>query len=210
MQNCLSILKVNLKHNLVYHILCCIILLSLSPLFIGTENLEQLQTIHVVEKYLSLIGIILLTTVFLPDTNNEIRELILSKKVSSIKIIGLRIIQAIFFILIIGFGFFVYLKIGNCEFNLPLLYFDFFANSIFLGSIALLLFSIFDQPVIAYMIPFMYFVANIFIDSKIFSSWYLFSKQEVAINEKIILIITGFIFILIAILCRVKKVNNLF
>ena len=210
MENCLSILKVNLKHNLVYHILCCIILLSLAPLFIGTENLEQLQTIHVVEKYLSLIGIILLTTVFLPDTNIEIRELILSKKVSSIKIIGLRIIQAIFFILIIGFGFFVYLKIGNCEFNLPLLYFNFFANSIFLGSMALLLFSIFDQPVIAYMIPFMYFVANIFIDSKIFSSWYLFSKQEVAINEKIILIITGFIFILIAILCRVKKVNNLF
>ena len=185
MGNYLSILKVNLKHNLGNHILCCIFLLALAPLVMSTKNLEQVKTIIVIEKFASLIGIVLFISVFLPDTNIETRELILTKKTAYSNIIVLRIFQAILFLVILAFMFLIYLNMGNCEFDLKSMFLIFIANSIFLGSLGLLIFSVFDQPVMAYMVPILYFIANIFSDSKLFSYWYLFTKDDVDYTNKI-------------------------
>ena len=210
MGNYLSILKVNLKHNLGYHILCCIVLLSLAPIFMSTKNLEQIQTIIVIEKYASLIGIILMITVFMPDTNIEIRELTLTKKISNFTIIVIRGLQALIFIVILSIAFLIYLKINYCLFDFKIILLVFFANSIFLGSLGMLIFSIFNQPVMAYMFPIFYFITNIFSDSKVFSYWYLFSQEFIIYENKMVILISALIIIVISIFFRLKKNGSSF
>ena len=67
----------------------CIWLL-LTPVLVGTENLDQQGAAVPLEMFVALIGIILLTPVFLPEQNAEIHDLVASKYVSVLRIYLIR------------------------------------------------------------------------------------------------------------------------
>ena len=67
MEKYLQIEKVNLKYHIPLHVLVCILLLAVSPLFLGVENLSAEDTSKVLERYAALTGIIMMTPVFLPE-----------------------------------------------------------------------------------------------------------------------------------------------
>ena len=71
--------KTNLKYHVPLHILVCVILLGVSPLLMGVENLSAVDSAKALERYVALIGIIMLTPVFLPEQDIEIRELVYAK-----------------------------------------------------------------------------------------------------------------------------------
>ena len=58
MERYLQIEKVNLKYNVPLHILICVLLLLVSPLLMGVENLKAEDTAKVLEVYAALMGII--------------------------------------------------------------------------------------------------------------------------------------------------------
>ena len=68
--------KVNLKHNIPLHAAVCLLVLLVSPLLLGVENLGEQDSAKVLEIYVALIGIVLIPPVFLPEQNAEIRGLV--------------------------------------------------------------------------------------------------------------------------------------
>ena len=59
MERYLQIGKVNLMHNVLWHLLACALLLCASPLVLGTSNLGERDTAKVLEMFVALIGIIM-------------------------------------------------------------------------------------------------------------------------------------------------------
>jgi hypothetical protein len=76
----LNIAKVNLRFNLLPHIILATLMCVIAPGFMGTRYLDSYQVAKIVEVYLSLIGIVLLLPVFVPDMNRDIRDLLSSKR----------------------------------------------------------------------------------------------------------------------------------
>ena len=65
MERYLQIGKVNLTHNVLWHLLACALLLCASPLVLGISNLGERDTAKVLEMFVALIGIIMIPSVFL-------------------------------------------------------------------------------------------------------------------------------------------------
>ena len=105
MERYLKIGAVNVKYNLGLHILVSILLALVAPLFMGIRNLQQADVAKIMEIYLSLIGIILLVPVFLPDMNRDIRDLIYSKKEPVPILHFIRILEALVIMAVIGILF---------------------------------------------------------------------------------------------------------
>ena len=62
----LEIAKTNLRHNSLLSIVAAVLLCLITPLLIGTANLDRNSAAMPLEMFVSLIGIVLLTPVFQP------------------------------------------------------------------------------------------------------------------------------------------------
>lgn len=194
-----------MKHNLGLHMLVCVLLTVVSPLFMGIENLPETSVAKIMEVYLSLIGLILLVPTFLPDMNKDIRDLIYSKKEPAAVLHCIRVLEAVAVMVMIGILFLSLLKAGNCQFHFKTMFYTLMANGLFLGGMGMLVFAFFEQPVFSYMIPMVYYVVNYGAGRKQLGKFWLFSMQGGSIEEKHYLISAGLLFIVGAIIIRKLK-----
>lgn len=201
MEKFLKISAVNLKHNLLPHLSVSVFLCLAAPLFIGTKNLDTYQTAKVMEGYVSLTGIVLFIPVFIPDMNRDIRDLIASKRTPLPLLHMIRTLWALLFQLLLSLSFLLVLKGGNCVFSFGEMFYTVMANALFLGGMGMFVFSLFDQAVFAYMIPLVYYVANLG-GRKHLGNFYLFSMQSGHLTEKHYLILSGIFFMAAAIFIR--------
>ena len=201
MEKFLKISAINLKYNLLPHLLVSALLCLAAPLFIGTRNLNTYQVAKVMEAYLCLIGIVLLIPVFIPDMNKDIRDLIASKKMPMYSLHIIRTFWALLFLALMSFLFLMVLKAENCAFGFGEMFYTVMANALFLGGMGMFLFALFDQAVFAYMIPLVYYVVN-FGGRKHLGNFYLFSMQAGHFTEKHFLFAGGLILTVGAIILR--------
>jgi hypothetical protein len=173
-----------------------------APGFMGTRYLDSYQVAKIVEVYLSLIGIVLLLPVFVPDMNRDIRDLLSSKRVSMTVQQLLRLIQALFILSVIGVVFLAYLLNGSCMFHFNLMFYSFLANAIFLGGMGMFIFAVSDQIVFAYMIPFVYYMLCFAGGRQYLGNFYLFTLQYGSSVEKKYLLTAGILMILGSIVAR--------
>ena len=80
MANYLNITAINLKHNSAPHLLLAMIIALLTPVIFGISSLNAQEAAQPLEMFLSLTGIVLLTPIFLPEQNENIRDLVRSKR----------------------------------------------------------------------------------------------------------------------------------
>lgn len=204
MERYLKIVNVNWKHHLFPYVVISFFVCIAAPLFIGTENLDIYQTAKVIEMYLSLLGILLLIPVFIPDINQPAAEVIRTKKEPMITLYHIRLFQSLLFLIFFGTVFLIYLKYGGCKFSMTDGMLSFLANACFLGGIGMLAFSLTDQIVIAYMLPILYYVLNIGAGAKYLGKFYLFSMQADHLQDKFFLLIAGILCIELSI-CHKKN-----
>ncbi len=191
MERRLVIAKVSLKHNLAIYIIASLALCIATPLLMGTNNLNQMQVNSVIEKYICLVGIVLLVPMLVPDINKDIYQLVKSKK-EPIQLIKLqRIVHSLVFLMAIGLVFLYYMKQNHNQFDFVDTYIRYIANSIFLGSLGVATVSISGQLVVGYMIPLMYFAINVVGDDKWFLYWKIISEPGEGLMGKLVLIGTG-------------------
>ena len=79
MERYATIIKEQLKHNMIWQTAISLLILLLSPLVLGIENLDAGQTAKVLEMYVAVIGIILFIPIFQPEQDRDLRDLIQSK-----------------------------------------------------------------------------------------------------------------------------------
>jgi len=197
MERYLKISKMGFWHNLLPHCLIAVLMCLLAPFFMGVEGLDASKTALTLECYISLLGIILLTPVFMPEQDKNIRDLVLTKKTSVIKVYCIRLFEAISVLLVLVIIFLIFLKYGECEFPFVKMLFGTVANALFLGGIGILSYSLFDNIAIAYMIPIFYYIINFGGGSKFVGKFYLFSMARVNYMDKWYLFIVG-LFLIVA------------
>lgn len=199
MERILQIGRVNLRFNQFPHLLLSAVLLILSPLFLGVENLDPMKTAKVLEMFVALLGIILLTPIFLPEQNKEIRDLVETKYTSTVTVHCIRLLEAVFFLFLFIGVYVVVLKYNNCIFPELKFFFGTLAEAVFLGGVGLLAYSIFDQIAIAYMLPIMYYIMAIGGGKKLLQDFYPFSMMYGSYKEKLYLAAIGVLLIIMGI-----------
>lgn len=206
MERNFQIAKVSLKYNLLPHVFLCACFFFVAPAIMGIENLNVYQTAQILEVFVSLLGIILFIPQFLPDQDNDIKDLIESKKESVLKIQTIR-----FFVALLSLSFFLLIfllrfKYGGCTFVFRTFFYGTMANCIFLGGLGILIYGFVDNVAVAYMVPILYYILNYGAGKKL-GNFYLFSMARGSYDEKKYLLITGVLMVVCGIGVRVKKVG---
>ena len=187
----LEILKENTRHNIPVHAMIAILLLCFSPLVLGVENLPYEDAAKVLERYVALLGIIMLTPVFLPEQNPDLRDLIRSKYTKITAIYGIRVLEAVVLLAIL-------LHI------LPY-YGGTLAEMLFVGGLGIFGFALFDNLIAGYMIPVFYYIVAFGSGAKYLKVFYPFSMSQGSYAEKFWLLAGGLILIAAGILIRGRK-----
>ncbi|MCM1179819.1 MAG: hypothetical protein NC347_06165 [Clostridium sp.] len=184
LEQSVSILTVNWKHNLRTHMIVAVLFCVVSPLFMGVENLDEVRVAIILERYLCFLGVILMVPLFLPDTNKNIRDLIASKKVPLAGIRCFRLFEAVVFIMILLLAYLLFLKQGNCQFRFGACFFAAFSTCLFLGSLGILFYSVIDNIALAYMIPLFYYMVSTGAGVKYLDKFWLFGFSVAAAEGK--------------------------
>lgn len=205
MERYVVVARENQKHNLWIPFLICILLLLASPLFLGIENLTEPETAKVLEYYAVFISIILLPAVFLPEQDKDIRDLLSSKYMPVAKLYGIRMTQAIIYLMLLLGIYMCVLKAGNCEFAFLKLYMGELATMVFLGGMGIFFYALTDQVVVGYMIPLLYYMLNITISPNKIKGLYLFSMSIGKYEWKWTLGMAGVVLLAAGIAIRSKR-----
>ena len=205
MERYVVVARENQKHNLWIPFLICILLLIVSPLFLGIENLTEPETAKVLEYYAVFISIILLPAVFLPEQDKDIRDLLSSKYMPVAKLYGIRMTQAIIYLMLLLGIYMCVLKAGNCEFAFLKLYMGELATMVFLGGMGIFFYALTDQVVVGYMIPLLYYMLNIAISPNKIKVFYLFSMSMGKYEWKWTLGMAGVVLLAAGIAIRSKR-----
>lgn len=205
LEQCFEIAKTNWKHNLFSHCMIAALFCVLAPFVMGVKNLEESQVAKIIEFYLAFLGVILLIPLFLPDTNRDIRDLIASRKTPITTVRIIRLFEAALCLCILLVLFLSALKMGNCVFNYGQCFYAAIANSVFMGGMGLLFYSVIDNIALAYMIPILYYIISMGGGKKYLGKFWLMSFSAGSIEDKKYLLTAGVIMIAVALGIRWKR-----
>lgn len=192
----IEIAKKNLRHNSLLSIAAAVMLCLLTPLLIGTANLDLKSAAMPLEMFVSLIGIVLLTPVFQPEQNEEIHDLVCSKYCNIGKVYLIRTLYSVVVVILLICLFTVYMQTRGSDVTI-ILVFGTVANATFLGSMGMLTSALTGNTVIGYMPPFLYYALNIGMGPKL-GSFYLFSMTVGNFRAKIWLLAAGVLMITVS------------
>ena len=203
-----SIAVSNLRHNFLPHFILSVLLLLLTPFVFGTANVDAKTAAVPLEMFVSLIGIILLTPVFLPEQSGSIRDVVESKATAPVFVYSIRIGIALLSMLALIAAFGLYMKRNGCAVSLVSAVFGTFSGSVFLGALGLFVYGLSDTLIVGYMAPMVYYMLNLFGGKKYFGKLYLFSMSSGNMSEKYWLISVGIVLILSVLLVKSKSVHR--
>lgn len=190
-----KILTVNLKHNFLPHFLAALVITALTPLIMGISSLDEINAARPVEMMLSLTGIMLLTPIFLPEQNENIRDLIRSKKTNYLNICVMRLAYSIIALALIT-GCFV-LFMGFYESEVTIKHFTGgFISALFLGTLGFFSAGLSGNTTVGYMVSMIYYIANFSLKDKL-GRLFLFSMSAGSFKEKYYLALASIMLILI-------------
>lgn len=195
-----KIIGINLKHNFLGAFAAAICIWLLTAKLFNITSLQGRAVAQPIEFLLCFMGVMLLTPIFLPEQNREICDVICSKKISYLKICGIRVIYSAAALLLLE-GVFVglmYLLESRVTWQH---FIGGTATALFLGAIGLAVAGLSDNTIAGYMMTFVYYLANYGLKQKL-GVFNLFSMYMGSFEEKwwqlgggIVLIIMTFVII---------------
>ena len=156
----LSVIKYNLRFNLMPHIAAALGLMLLTPVLFGITALDVMTVAYPLELSLPFLGVILLTPVYTPEQDPGIADTVRVRKTPYLLICGIRIIIALVLMLLFICGFVLLMAALESEVSIahiPAVY----ANAVFLGGLGIFASAISGHAVVGYMIPVLYFVMDL-------------------------------------------------
>lgn len=143
-------------------------------LFAGTGHLDWYASAILLERFVSLTGIILITSVCAPEQDRRVREVIAAKAFSFRKTIVIRLVLSSLICLLIIAVLVCVMSARGCVFPVCEYLFGAFATAFFIGALGFLIAGIFDNTIAGYFVSVVYFFMNMMSVPQD-SVWYLFS-----------------------------------
>ena len=197
MERILSIEIEHFKNHYAGHLAAALLFSLLAPVIMGMEALNQYQAGQILDVYFSLLGIVLLTPLFMPEQNKDIRDLLASREYPLRNIQLLRLLQAVVILAVLNLLVLFQMKLGECTFPFGTYFCCAMANCVFLGGL--------DHLVIAYMIPVFYYICCYGAGQKYLGKFYLFSLMTGDLENKIWLGTAGILLTAAGVVIRNRK-----
>lgn len=197
-----QIVKVNLRHNFLPLFLLSVIVMVLTPVLFGTNNLDSKAAAVPLEMLISIIGIILLVPIFQPEQDNGIKDIVESKYIDSAYVYLIRVAYSVIGIILLVLIFSFFMLARDCEITVELIW-GTIADAMFLGAIGLLTSAVTGNLPVSFMIPLLYYVLNITMARKL-GNFNLFAMISGNYKPNIWLSIASIVLIAVSIL--IKKV----
>lgn len=204
MEKYCAIGKNQFRHNAWLHILVCAALLLLSPLVLGIQNLDLVQSAKVLETYVALIGIILFTPVFLPEQNKDLRDLITSKYTKISNIYMIRIFLSLAAALLLVIMYMAVMRTGSCEMEFGKFFFGTMAEILAFGGLGVFAYGLSDNLIIGYMAPLVYYAAAIGMGADYLKKLYPFGMVS-DFQTKYWILAAGIILMAAGVAARIRK-----
>lgn len=205
MERILSIKKEYFKNHFAGHLAAAIVFSLLAPVIVGMEALNQYQAGQILDVYFSLLGIVLLTPLFMPEQNKDIRDLLKSKEYPLKNVQFLRLLQAGIILAALNLLILFRMKLGECAFPFGTYFWCAMASCFFLGGLGIFAYGLTDNLAIAYMIPVFYYICCYGAGEKYLGKFYLFSLMIGKLEYKIWLGAAGIVLAAAGILIRNRK-----
>lgn len=181
----LEICKRNFLLCIKGNLFIAVVYLLLVPLLRGIENLDAVRSAECLEQTVIIIGIILIVPIYAPEQSKAIRDLVCTKKVPHWNILLLRLLMAIFSLIVMVSIFSAIMVWKNCTFPFVPYVAGTVISALALGSIGFTV-SVLSHSVIAgYLISIGYFLFNFLGNISSESIFYLFSMQTGSSEAKI-------------------------
>ena len=200
-----GIAKAELLHGLPARLLLCLVLTVLTPVFFGAAALDSLAVAAPFECFLSLLGVVLITPLFLPEQPDGIRQTVEARATGPTAVylvrIGLGLLSLLFFLA----AFSLFLGMNESDVRLYHLL-GTYANGVFLGGLGLASLALFQVAAVAYMVPLAYFCLNFTMKTGL-GPFFLFSMAmegdtSLLSPKKLLLFLTGIALIVFALCYR--------
>lgn len=196
-----EIAKANIRHNFLPQFALVFLIFIFAPIIFGITGLDSKASAVPLEMFVSLIGIVLLTPIFAPEQNEEIKDTVESKYISTITVYLIRIFISIL-IMVFLIGIFVFImRLNGCDVSFKLAY-GTFATALFVGAIGFAAYGISNNIAVGYMLPILYYALNFTGGNKYLGNFYLFSMTKESYSEKVWPLLSG---VLLMILTMVWK-----
>ena len=154
-----KIIKVNLRHNFLPHLLAALAVTICAPIVFEISSLNGTLAAQPLEMLLSLTGAILLTPVFLPEQDENIRDLIRSKRTDDLAVCALRVGYSALALTVLLGGFTFLMR--ACESAVTgEHFFGAFASALFLGALGFFGAGISGNVTVGYMVAMIFYIAN--------------------------------------------------
>lgn len=178
----LEIAKTNLRHNFLLPFAAAVGIVFLAGLLYGTTALDALETAKPLEFFLCFTGAALLTPLFLPEQEKDIRDVVLSKKVNYGIVCMIRLLYNVIAmgLLVAAFGLKLYL--GECAVSWTHIS-GAVVTALFLGAVGLFAAGISGNVVIGFMAVILFYLANYGLKGKL-GVFYLFSMSSGQLGPK--------------------------
>ena len=176
------VLSVNLRHNFMPHFFIALVIAFLTPALFGIASLDAREAAQPLERLLSLAGTVLLTPIFLPEQNENIRDLVRSKRTDYLAVCFIRLLYSVLFLAAIIGAFTLVMQYSESEVTIRH-FFGGFSSAMFLGSLGFFFAGISQNTIIGYMISMIYFIANFALKDEL-GNFYLFSMTAGSFAEK--------------------------
>ena len=198
----LEIAKVQIKLTLRMNLLFAVFITALTPAIFGINNLDYIASSFVLERFISLTGIILITPIFFPEQDKNIAELAESKYTSMTGVYFIRVILALVSLFLLISVFIIVMILMSCVFDTEKFIIGTFTTAFFLGALGLIAYAISDNIIAGYLLPLGYYTFNMFCGSEQLKNIYLFTLNKNSLTEKYWLFGIGMAFIIASILFK--------
>lgn len=190
----------DVKRNFLIHYIVALGILLVSPIFFSLSQLDSILAAQPLEVYVPLIGIVLMTPVFLPEQNESIYDVVRSKKTDHDIVCILRLICSVVMILCMIGAYVLYMK--HCSSQVTVRHFIGSSVSAFsLGAIGFAYAGVSRNVITGYMASVIYYILNFSFGTKL-GYFYLFSMMHGSFIEKKWLILVAFCMVAATFLLR--------
>jgi len=186
----LVVAKYQFKLLLTVNFIIAVGLCILTPLIFGLRNLDSFGSSFVLERYVSLAGVILLTPLLSPEQDKNIAELIKSKQAAHSVTLLLRIAMSLLFMILLIVAVIIAMRILGGEFDAIQFFIGTFATAFFLGAIGFAFHAFLNNIVIGYFAAIVYYLLNFSLGTRLGNFW-LFSLSVGSMDEKYWLMCAG-------------------
>lgn len=150
-----------IRYHYLPHLCGAALLVLCAGAVLSFRNLDAAGAAKVMEQYGVLAGILLLTPLFVPESDMEIWQLEASKYLPMWKLYLGRLLPAVCMLAAVVSILILRLQAGGSVFPVGLLWRGAFCEALFLGGIGCFAAAATNQAVLGYMVSILYYVANV-------------------------------------------------